>query len=285
MRTAEPQRLVEDLTVRLPLHYPPPDARAYRVLADRTYRTVSGHAYPLDVYQPASLEKDAERPAVVIVHGQAHPSRLREAKAWPALQGLARVLAARGMVAVVPNLGSSASGPEPSRQFSNVELVADNLVTVVRHVQAHALALRVDRRRIGLWVASEGGLYALGPALGGEVNGAVRCAVALYPRLSEARLLATRPALPDSVLERLRPSAHLRRHRQGLLPLLIVRAGRDDGEANRAIDEFVELAREVEAPVTLVRHDEGHHGFEAVDATDQTQAVLDRAIAFLERYL
>src|SRR5687767_8873238 len=81
-QTAEPQRLVEDLTLQLPLHYPIPDARAYRVLADRTYRTVSGHAYPLDVYQPARLEKDAERPAVVLVHGQAHPARLREAKAW-----------------------------------------------------------------------------------------------------------------------------------------------------------------------------------------------------------
>ena len=274
-----------ELVARLPLHYPAPDPNTWRLLADRVYRTVDAHAYPLDVYQPAHLEKDAERPAVLIVHGQARPSRLREAKGWPALQGLARVLASRGLVAVVPNLGSSASGPEPSRQFSQVERVADNVVAAVRHVQAHAHALRVDRRRIALWVAAEGGLYGLGPALGGEVNGAITCAVALYPRLSEARLAAVRPPLPDAVKERLWPAGHLRRDGRPALPLLIVRAGRDEDEANRAIDAFVDLAAVAGAPVTLVRHDDGHHGFEAVDATDQTLAVLDRAIAFLERNL
>ena len=282
--TAQPYRVSEDFKSRLPLHYPAPAPDAYRVLSDRAYRTVGDHAYPLDVYQPASAQRTG-RPAVVLVHGQAHPALLRDAKGWLALQGLARVLASRGMVAVVPNLGSSASGPDPSQQFSNVARVADNVVAAVRQVQAHAVALGVDRRRVALWLASEGGLYALGPALGGELNGALRCVVALYPLLSERRLAATEPPLPASVLARLRPSAHLRRHRQGPFPILIVRAGHDGADVNQAIDAFVDLAREVEAPVTLVRHEQGHHGFETVDATDETRAVLDRALAFLERNL
>src|SRR6185503_19572688 len=117
---------------------------------------------PLDVYQPAHA--DGPRPAVVLVHGQAHPALLRDAKGWPSLQALARVIAARGMVAVVPNVGSSASGPEPAQQLANVSLVADNVVAAVRHVQAHAVGLGADRRRIALWTAAEGGLYAIGPA-------------------------------------------------------------------------------------------------------------------------
>jgi dienelactone hydrolase len=280
---ADPRRTSEELAVRLPIHYPTPGADAYRVLPDRIYRTVGGHAYPLDVYQPGHSE--GPRPAVVLVHGQAHPALLRDAKAWPSLQALAQVIAGRGMVAVVPNLGSSASGPEPAQQFANVSLVADNVVAAVRHVQAHAVGLGADRRRIALWVAAEAGLYALGPALGGELNGALRCAVALYPELSDRRLLQARPPLLQSVLERLAVAAHLGRPQPVRLPILLVRAGQDRPEINLAVDAFVETARCTDSPVTLVRHDRGHRGFETVDATAATGAVIDRALAFLERNL
>jgi dienelactone hydrolase len=280
---AEPGRTSEELSVRLPLHYPAPPADTYRVLADRIYRTVSGHAYPLDVYLPADAE--GPRPAVVLVHGQAHPALLRDAKDWPSLQGLARVIASRGMVAVVPNLGSSAVGPEAAQQFANVSVVADNVVAAVRHVQAHAVGLGADRRRMALWAAAEGGLYALGPVLGGELNGAVRCAVALYPELTDGRLLRTQPPLLPSVIERLRVAARLGQAHRPRLPILVVRAGHDRPEINDALDAFVEIARHAEAPVTLVRHDRGHRGFETVDATAATEAVIDRALAFLERNL
>jgi dienelactone hydrolase len=257
--------------------------RAYGVLSDRIYRTLADHAYPLDVYRPPAAEKAAALPAVVVVHGQAHPALLRDAKSWPALQRLARTLAGRDVVAVVPNLGASASGPEPWRQYSNVGLVADNVVAAVRHVRAHAVALGVDRRRIGLWVAAEGGLYALGPALGGELESAVRCAVAVHPRLWDARLGLTRPALDGGVLERLRAADHVRR--RPAFPVLIVRAALDAAEVNGPIDAFAQLATEAHAPVTVVRHPGGHHAFDGVEATDETAAALERALAFLERNL
>jgi dienelactone hydrolase len=257
------------------LHYPAPDPRAYRVRSDRVYRAVGGQPYLLDVYQPAG-DEGQPHPAVVLVHRQARPDLVRDAKTWPALQGLARVLAAKGVAAVVPNLGSTARG---------AGLVADNVVAAVRHVEVHAPELGVDRRRLALWVAAEGGLYGLGPALGGELDGAIRCAVALYPELSERRLTAPQPPQTASVRERLGPSGHVRRRGKRLFPLLVVRAGRDRAEVNQALDEFVNLAQQAEVPITLVRHDEGHHDFEVVDATDATRTVLDRAFAFLERYL
>lgn len=257
---------------------------AYQTSVDREYRSVDGHVYPLDVYQPSAATQTT-RPAVVLVHGQAHPALLRDAKSWPALQRLARALVERGTVAVVPNLGSTATGAAPSQQFANAALVADNVVAAVRHVQAHAVSLGVDRRRLALWVAAEGGLYGLGPALGGELNGAVRCAVAVHPLLSAERLAVTRPALGAGLLERLRPAGHLRRHRRGPFPVLIVRAGQDGADVNQAIDDFVEVANRVEAPVSVVRHEGGRHAFDAVDATAQTAAAFEQAMTFLERYL
>jgi hypothetical protein len=239
----------------------------------------------LDVYQPAGAMAPGGRPAVVLLHGQAHPAVLREAKGWAGLRGLARVLAARGLVAVVPNLGSTASGPGPQQRFSNIGLVADNVVAAVRHVQAHAISLGVDRRRIALWLSAEAGLYGLGPALGGELDGALCCAVALYPQLDDHALALTRSPLASTVIERLQPSGHLRRQRRGSFPILIVRAEHDGADVNEALDAFVGLAREVRAPLTLLRHAQGHPRFEVVDATDETTDVLDRAFAFLETCL
>jgi alpha-beta hydrolase superfamily lysophospholipase len=281
----DPARLSQQLTSALPLHDPLADSAAVRVLRDRTYRSVDGHGYPLDVYQPTSAAPPRGRPAVVLVHGQAHPALLRDAKGWPALQGLARVLAARDLVAVVPNLGSTASGPSPEQCFSSIGRVADNVVAAVRHVQAHAVSLGVDRRRIALWVAGEGGLYGLGPALGRELNGSLVCAVALCPTLDETLFAHTRPPLSAGLIERLRPTAHLRRHGPRSLPILVVRAEHDRTEVNRALDAFVALAEQVQAPVTLLRHEHGHRGFEVVDATDETRDVLDRAFQLLETYL
>lgn len=267
--------LLNDVTAPSPLHYPLPAPESYRLWPDRIYRTAGHEVQTMDVYQPAHEARDAHA-ALILVHGQSRPDLVRDAKSWPALQGLARVIAGRGRVAVVPNLGSTAAGPG---------VVADNLVAAVRHVESHAAELGVDARRLALWVAAEAALYGLGPALGGELDGAIRCAVALYPQVSDRRLLRTYPPLAAGVRERLDLSGHVRRRGKQILPLLVVRAGLDRHDVNQALDEFVNLAQQLEAPVTLLRHDEGHHGFEVVDATDATRAVLDRSFAFLERHL
>jgi hypothetical protein len=65
----------------------------------------------------------------------------------------------------------------------------------------------------------------------------------------------------------------------------VVRAGLDRPELNQALDGFVKAAAELKAPVTLVRQDQGHHAFDAIDATDETRATLDQIFAFLDKQL
>jgi hypothetical protein len=67
--------------------------------------------------------------------------------------------------------------------------------------------------------------------------------------------------------------------------MLIVRAGLDNAALNAGIDAFAKLAGEVGAGVTLVHHDRGHHGFEVIDATQETAAVMDKVLAFLDERL
>jgi dienelactone hydrolase len=64
-----------------------------------------------------------------------------------------------------------------------------------------------------------------------------------------------------------------------------VRAAKDAPDVNGPIDAFEKLAEEARAPVTVVRHEGGHHAFDGVESTDEASAALARAVAFLERNL
>ncbi|WP_394830467.1 alpha/beta hydrolase [Pendulispora rubella] len=270
---------------RLPVAYPLPPASSFQRLPERTYRTVAGQDFKLDVYRPA--QSTAPRPAVVFVHGQMHPALVREAKNWRGYQEMAEILAAKGYVAVMPNLGASATGFGPNKLFSEVVPVADNLEEAVRYVRAHAPELGVDPARMALWVASAGGAYGLGSALG-NLEPFTRAVVAYYPLVTESSLTGTEPPLPAAAIDRLSAMRQLRRPRRDgakMPPVLLVRAGYDWDVLNRGIDDFAKLAADTKAPVTVVRHDHAHHAFEVLDATDETRAVLERTFAFLDANL
>jgi dienelactone hydrolase len=70
-----------------------------------------------------------------------------------------------------------------------------------------------------------------------------------------------------------------------LPPLLVVRAGRDHPELNRAIDGFLAGALAANLPVELVNHADGHHAFDTVDDTDESRRVIRRVLAFLGEHL
>jgi dienelactone hydrolase len=91
--------------------------------------------------------------------------------------------------------------------------------------------------------------------------GRVRCAALCYGPLSG---LVPNPALP---------------------PLLVMRAGRDDPELNRTIDEFVAAATAGRLAVELVHQPDGHHAFDVADDSDASRAVIGRVLAFLRGHL
>jgi dienelactone hydrolase len=70
-----------------------------------------------------------------------------------------------------------------------------------------------------------------------------------------------------------------------LPPLLVVRAGRDDPELNRTIDEFVAAATAGRLAVELVHQPDGHHAFDVADDSDASREVIGRVLAFLRGHL
>jgi len=67
------------------------------------------------------------------------------------------------------------------------------------------------------------------------------------------------------------------------LPVLYVRAGLDRPSVNAEISKLAALAVAQNAPVTLVNHASGYHGFEMFNDDDATREVMEQTIAFVRR--
>jgi len=136
--------------------------------------------------------------------------------------------------------------------------VDDDLRRLVAFLGAHAAELGVDADRIALWSCSANVRRGLPLALG--LGPAVRSAVAYYGSAEIERFPADRP-------------------------VLLVRAGLDNPELNRAIDEMAALALRQNAPVEVVNLAAGVHGFDLRDDDDAARAAIRRTLDFLEATL
>jgi dienelactone hydrolase len=67
------------------------------------------------------------------------------------------------------------------------------------------------------------------------------------------------------------------------LPVLYVRAGLDRPPVNASIASLVAVAVSQNAPVTLLNHAGGHHGFEMADDDEATRQVIEETLNFVKR--
>lgn len=77
-------------------------------------------------------------------------------------------------------------------------------------------------------------------------------------------------------------SAEIREFRRDL-PVLFVRAGLDRPALNRDIVALASLAVAQNAPLALLNHPSGYHGFEITNHDDATREVIDRTLEFVKR--
>jgi dienelactone hydrolase len=234
-----------------PLVHPLPDPDQVELRPDLVYTHADGRALAMDAYLPAGRAPGARVPAVLLVHGEADPALLRGVRGWGQYSGWGRLLAGQGMAGVA---------------FEHRAILDAGFEAVVAEVEAALAAvgeragdLGVDPERVGV-AAFSAGVVLTAAVLPGAA-GRVRCAVLCYGPLGD---LAPNPALP---------------------PLLVVRAGRDDPELNRTIDQFVAPATAGHLTVELVHQPDGHHAFDVADDSDASRQVIGRMLAFLRGHL
>lgn len=164
-------------------------------------------------------------------------------RSQPLYDGWAKAAASRGVVAILPDLRA---GSEPA-----------DFHALLDHLAARGASLGVDRDAIAVYAAS-GNVYTAFPVLEDPKLTAVKAAVIYYGTAPVTRFRLD-------------------------LPVLYVRAGLDRPNVNEQITRLASLAISQNAPVTLLNHPSGYHGFEVFNDDDATRGVMEQTIEFVRR--
>jgi len=164
--------------------------------------------------------------------------------------------------------------------------VVQDVTDAIAYVRTNAADLHVDPDRLCLWSGSAGALAGLRVGLA-DPQPFVRCLVSYYG-LFDLAVYAQARALPPpapALLHALAPLTYLQQHPQRIPPLLIARMEHDLPGLNVAVDAFAAGAADVHAPVELVNHPAGHHGFDTEDDNEQSRAIIAQTLSFMQRHL
>lgn len=240
----------QTLAQQWPLHFPEPPHDAVRVTTDLRFATADTASLMMDVYRPS--EASTSSPALIFytLYWPGEGASLRQSdwyKSW------ARIAAANGIVAIVPDLRAE---PGTGNATTPVRAWGDDFQRLVAHLSEHAVAYGVDPARIAVYAAS-GAAWAALPAVEDSLQTTIRAAIVYYG------------------------SANIQNFRRDL-PLLWIRAGLDSERTNSAIARASSLALSQNAPVTLLNHPTGRHAFEGRDNNAATRAIIEQTLAFVK---
>ena len=166
-------------------------------------------------------------------------------RGWTIYQGWARLAASRGFVGVLADCRDNQQQPD--------------FQALLGWIRDHGAEHGMDPARVAAYAASANVTRAL-PWVEDPQQSVIRAMIVYYGTGEVSQL------------------------RQDL-PLLMVRAGLDRPALNRGMDAAAVAGLKANAPVTILNHPSGHHGFEVIDHTDETRAVIDQTLRFAERAL
>jgi len=244
-----------------------------RVIRDLVYLTDDEAALHMDAYVPKA---PGRYPGVLLVNGDATEDVIATAKDWGVYRSYGAHLSARGLVGLPFNHRSTRSGARRSVVEAQVSAALD-------HARAHAAQLDLDRERIGLWVFSAAGAFALARTLR-ERPPYVR-AVAGFYTIWDVSPFAEREGLPAEDVARWSAVAALGDSATGLPPILVGRAGRDAPPLKTGADRFIARALELDADLSVWNHPTGQHGFDIRDDDARSREIIQAALDFFARRL
>ena len=257
---------------KLTVVYSIPGVDEVTVRRDVPYRETDSGSLGFDVYYPPGAAVDDRHPAVLIVYGYSDaglPNVFgRSFKEMGQTVSWARLIAASGMAAIL---------------YSNREPV-DDVQSVLRHIRDHAASLRIDGARLGLWAASGNVPLALWLLMQKEWA-ALKCAV-----LYSGYMLDLNGATSVADMQKNFPFANPCAGKsmddvRNDVPLLVVRAGRDQFGVNESLDSFIAAALQRDLPVRMINHAGAPHAFDLFDDSEATREIIREILRFLQFHL
>jgi acetyl esterase/lipase len=265
----------EDMTRRR-IVYSVPDMDRVAVSRGRIYRTVDGESLGFDCYSPPGLPADAQRPAVILIHGGPIAAGMAP-QGWGIYRSYGELIAASGLVAVTFKHRFYA----PDRLGG----AAEDVASLLKYVREHARDLHIDPDRLALWAFSGGGPL-LSPAFR-DPQPYIRCLVAYYAPLDYRNAPANffGAPVPEETLERLSPFPRASKSPGPWPPIFLARAGRDIPWIKDSVDAFVRAALEKGLTIDLMNHPRGRHSFDILDADERSREIIGRTISYLREHL
>jgi len=233
-----------------PFYYPQPAAGTIRETKAIRFATADSFPLSFDLYRPARASRPL--PALIFYSlfwpEENAPRRSNEWASW------ARVAAGNGIVAILPELRAE---PGTGNATTPARARGDDFGRLLAYLREHAAHFNIDMERLAVYSAS-GAVASAFPAVEDPRQTAIKAAVMYYG------------------------SANVETFRQDL-PVLYVRAGLDHPEMNAAIVELAARAASQNAPLTLLNHHTGHHGFESLDDDAATRQIIGETLDFVKR--
>jgi hypothetical protein len=128
-------------------------------------------------------------------------------------------------------------------------------------------------------------VYLLTPLLR-ERRAFVRCLVAFYALLDVQQYAPPGDGAALKYLKAFSAIEALPEDAWTLMPMLVVRAGRDEiATLNDALDRFVTRTLAANAPITVMNHPTGGHGFDNTNDEERSRQIIRSAIEFMRTHL
>ena len=237
------------------------------------YERVGRLTLRMDLYRPRGAPR-ARRLPVVLVGG---PPAFRAGRLSGQKVGWGQLIAASGRAAAVFDIRSDNFLRSPGPPSADV-------AAAIRFLRTRGASLGVDPE----WMCTLGFSIGTAPwhlhAAMREPLPFMRCNAVYYGAL-DFRDLAERFSVDRTTLEPYEALTYLRRRGAAVPPMLIAKAGGDEPAINGSIDRFVAAAREVGAPVELVTHPTGPHGFDVRARGAASRRIIRRTLAFFRERL
>lgn len=237
------------------------------------YRHIGRRVLRMDLYRPRGAPRSRQLP-VVLIGG---PSLTGAGRLSGQKVGWGQLVAASGLAAAVFDIRSDNYLRTPAAPSADV-------AAAIGFLRARGARLGVDAGR----------MCTLGFSLGTapwHLHAAMRqplpfmrCNAVYYGAL-DFRELAERYGRDPRALEPFEAAGYLRERGASIPPMLIAQAGADDPAINNSIDRFLTAARSAGAPVELLTHRGGGHGFDVDSHTARSRAIVRRTLAFFRERL
>lgn len=241
-----PMAAAAEISLRDSVMHPLPLAEvpAMREIADQTYLDAAKPDHAYDLYVP---DGKAPRPLILLIHGGAPAvSGLRKA---PLMRSWALQIAGRSGAAV------AAIGWDGDKRLT------DQIDAAYAQLKARAGEYGIDAARPCILTFSAG-VAAVVPHALRSATIKPRCIVGLYGDWQPSM-----QALPGVNVRG--------------LPILVVRAGRDEIVPDTSAPAFVAAAQAAGADVEVLRHPQGLHVFEVRNPGADTSRILEATLDFL----